>query len=76
MKSHELRAPGGERAPGDLTNRTVILTMHDGMLVDADAVDGTQLESVIAQLFENVRAEYLHVHYARPGCYAARVERA
>ena len=46
-----------------------------GMLVDADVVEGAQLELLIERLFADERAEYLHVHFARPGCYAARVER-
>jgi hypothetical protein len=26
-------------------------------------------------LFANARAAYLHIHFASPGCYAARVHR-
>jgi hypothetical protein len=48
---------------------------RDGMLVDADVVDGRELEAVIARLFGDSRTSYLHVHFARPGCYAARVDR-
>jgi hypothetical protein len=47
----------------------------DGMLVGADVVDGTALEAGIAVRFDDPRARYLHVHFARPGCYAARVDR-
>ena len=47
-----------------------------GAMLDADLTDGTALEPLIARLFENDRAAYLHVHYARRGCYAARVTRA
>ena len=49
---------------------------RDGMMVGADVVDGRELEGVVATLFADARAAYLHVHYARPGCYAARIERA
>lgn len=45
-----------------------------GMMLDADLVDGADLESLIERLFEDERAQYLHVHYAKRGCYAARVE--
>jgi hypothetical protein len=31
---------------------------------------------VIEKLLANPRAAYLHVHFAAPGCYAARIERA
>ena len=47
-----------------------------GMLVGADVVDGKELEGVIDRLLADDRADYLHVHYAKPGCYAARIERA
>lgn len=47
-----------------------------GMLVDADLVDGRQLEPIVERLLDNPEVDYLHVHYAKPGCYAARIERA
>ena len=46
-----------------------------GMMRDADVVDGVALEDMIARMFGDGRVAYLHVHNARPGCYAARVER-
>ena len=49
---------------------------HDGMMVNAELTEGTRLESAIERLFAEPRAAYLHLHYAAPGCYAARVERA
>jgi hypothetical protein len=48
----------------------------DGMMVDADVVEGNALEGAIAKLLANERAAYLHLHFAKPGCYAARVDRA
>ncbi len=48
----------------------------DGMLVAADVIDGPQLDGLIERLFDNARTDYLHIHYAKPGCYAARVDRA
>ena len=48
----------------------------EGMLVDADLVDGQALEAKIEQLFAEPRIAYLQLHFAKPGCYAARVERA
>jgi hypothetical protein len=46
------------------------------MLRDADLVDGRELEGLIARLLADEQAAYLHIHFAKPGCYAARVERA
>jgi hypothetical protein len=48
----------------------------DAMMVGHELVDGRELESAIDRLFANPKAEYLHVHFAAPGCYAAKVERA
>ena len=49
---------------------------HDAMMVGWELAEGTELEGAIERLFADQRAAYLHVHFAAPGCYAARVERA
>jgi hypothetical protein len=46
------------------------------MMVGWELIDGRQLEAAVERLFADPRAGYLHVHYAAPGCYAARVDRA
>jgi hypothetical protein len=48
----------------------------DAMLVGWDLTDGGKLEEVIERLFADPHAAYLHIHFAAPGCYAARIERA
>jgi Protein of unknown function (DUF1203) len=48
----------------------------DGMLLDAELVDGRELEGAIERLFADARMAYLQAHFAKPGCYAARIERA
>lgn len=45
-------------------------------MVGFKLVEGRELEATIARLFADERADYLHIHFAAPGCYAARVERA
>jgi hypothetical protein len=47
----------------------------DGMMLDADVVEGRELEPVLGRLLALEGAAYLHLHNAKPGCYAARVER-
>jgi hypothetical protein len=47
-----------------------------GRIVDADVADGENLESLIVRMFANDAADYLHIHNARLGCYAASVNRA
>lgn len=45
-------------------------------IVDAEVQPGSELESLIERFFEDPRVRYLHVHNARRGCYACRVDRA
>ena len=47
----------------------------DGSIVDADVVDGREAEPVIERLLADPRTDYIHAHYAKPGCYAARIDR-
>lgn len=60
--------------------RTRLLSVHaldaDGMMIDAEVLEGTGLEAEIARMFADPRAAYLHVHNARRGCFAARIDRA
>jgi len=60
--------------------RTRLLSVRgydaDGMIEEADVVEGERLEECIASMFAQPAIDYLHVHFARRGCYACRVERA
>jgi hypothetical protein len=46
-----------------------------GWMLDAEVAEGTVLEDLIERLFANPDVAYLHLHYARRGCYACRVDR-
>jgi Protein of unknown function (DUF1203) len=48
----------------------------EGMMVDADLVDGGEAEALIERLLADRRVDYIQAHYARRGCYAGRIERA
>ena len=67
-----------DEVPEQLRNRMLAARSFDskGMMVGFELVDGRELESAIGKLFKQPNAEYLHIHYAAPGCYAARVDRA
>ena len=67
-----------DEVPEQLRNRTLAARSFDGkgMMLGFELVDGRELESAIGKLFKQSTAEYLHIHYAAPGCYAARVDRA
>jgi hypothetical protein len=63
--------------PNLLRTRMISLRGFDEghMLIAAELAHGRELETSIQHLFENDAVSYLHLHYAKPGCYAARVER-
>ncbi len=67
-----------DQIPAPLRIRPISLRAFDqaGEMIDADLVDGEALEPLIHRLLGNPDAAYLHAHYARRGCYAARIERA
>ena len=67
-----------DHVPDQLRRRLLAVRAFDeaGMLLDAEVTDGKALEPLIEKLFVNGQTRYLHVHFAKPGCYAAKVERA
>jgi Protein of unknown function (DUF1203) len=64
----------GQEIPDQLTRRLLSVRAYDAshMLVDADVVEGAELEDAAQRLLRD--ASYLHVHNARPGCFAARID--
>jgi hypothetical protein len=67
-----------DQVPEQLRNRTLAVRGFDtnAMMVGWELIDGRELDAAIERLFANRAVAYLHVHFAAPGCYAARVERA
>jgi hypothetical protein len=49
---------------------------QDGMMVDADIVDGHELEPVIERMLSMRSVSFLHLHNAARGCFLARLDRA
>lgn len=70
--------PNAGEIPEVLRRRLLSVRAFDdaGMMLEADVVEGRDLEQAIQRMFGNARVSYLHLHNAKPGCYAARVERA
>jgi len=64
--------------PAMLRCRLLSVRAYDsaGMMRGAEVCDGKDLEETISKLFEAPSAAYLHVHNAKPGCFACRVDRA
>ena len=44
-------------------------------IVDAEVAPGTELEALIDRFLGDRNVSYLHVHNARRGCYACRIDR-
>jgi len=65
------------RVPDVMRLRLLSLRAYDqaGMMLDADVVDGTDIEPVIERLFANPDVGYIHVHNAKRGCYSGRIDR-
>ncbi len=66
-----------DEVPEQLRTRTLAVRSFDdeGMMVGRELVEGREIEGAIERLFGAPEARYLHVHFAAPGCYAAKVER-
>ncbi len=68
-----------DAVPEVIASRLVAARAFDAqhMMIDADVAEGEAAAAALfARLLDDPNANYLQVHYARRGCYAARVERA
>ncbi len=67
-----------DAVPDQLRKRTLAVRAFDAeaMMIGFELIDGANLEDAIERQFADPHAAYLHIHFAAPGCYAARVERA
>jgi hypothetical protein len=67
-----------DTVPDQLRRRTLAVRGFDrhGMMTACEIIEGIWLEEAIERQFADPAVHYLHIHFAAPGCYAARVERA
>jgi hypothetical protein len=70
--------PAVNEIPAMFRVRLLSVRAYDssGMLLDAEVVQGTDLEATIRNLFADPAAQYLHIHNAGPGCFDCSVVRA
>jgi len=73
----EQARPGVSEVPNSVRQRLLSVRAYDalGFLVDAEVIDGQQLETLVEKFFADNQMAYLHLHNARPGCYSCRVDR-
>lgn len=64
--------------PEQFRSRVLSLRAFDenDLLRDADIVEGGAAESLIERLLSSPQTAYIHAHYAKYGCFAARIDRA
>lgn len=64
--------------PSYLTLRLLSVRAYDDadMMVAAEVVEGRDAAPLFGQLLARPDVRYLHVHFAKRGCYACRVDRA
>ena len=63
--------------PEQLARRLLSVRAFDGvgMMVAADVSEGTELDALARAWLDRADVAYLHVHNAKPGCFAARIDR-
>ena len=64
--------------PESLQARVLSVRAFDAghWMLDAELCDGKRVEGLLKKFLANENVEYLQVHFATRGCYAARVERS
>jgi hypothetical protein len=67
-----------DAVPEVMTSRLLAVRAFDAshMMIDAEVCEGVEAGHLFERFLLNPSASYLHVHNARRGCYAGRVDRA
>jgi len=70
--------PAVNEVPEVIKSRLVSLRCfdHAHMMIHADVVPGETVGAAISEAFDDDAMAYAHIHNAKPGCFAALVERA
>ncbi len=66
-----------DEIPPVMRTRLLSLRAYDceGMMLDAEVIDGQYVEAVIERLLGSAAVAYIHAHNAKRGCYSGRIER-
>jgi hypothetical protein len=79
VREHALECvPDVNEIPAVLATRLLSVRAFDaaGMMVDAEVSDGQEVAPLLGRYLEDARVAFVHLHNARPGCYAGRAVRA
>jgi Protein of unknown function (DUF1203) len=77
-KGAEQVHPDIGEVPELFLGRTLSLRAFDdqAMIVAADLIDGKDLGGSLNRLLNDPATDYVHIHFAKFGCFAARADRA
>ena len=69
--------PELDTVPALLRSRMLSVRAYDAnhLMIDADVHDGRDLDATLTRLLGRDEVAYAHVHFAKPGCFACRVDR-
>lgn len=69
--------PEPDSIPASISSRLLSVRAFDKAdeIVDADVVEGSMASDLIDRFFANPQVEYIHLHFAKRGCFAAKVTR-
>ena len=67
-----------DEVPPYLSTRLLSLRAYDanGIMVDAEVVPGAEVDPLIRTWLQRPEVAVLHAHFARRGCFGARIERS
>lgn len=72
----ESHTAGGD-IPEQLRSRLLAVRGYDraSMMTTSDVVHGALVEESLRTAFSDSATAFVHIHFARPGCFACRVDR-
>ena len=78
VRPGESRYDAIDELPEMLRRRVLSLRAFDrnGMMVGCELAEGREAEPVIRELLSSEATAYLHAHFAKAGCFAAKIVRA
>ncbi|WP_306145908.1 DUF1203 domain-containing protein [Roseibium sp. MMSF_3412] len=70
--------PAPDAVPASISSRLLSVRAFNAAheIIDADVIDGHEVAGLISNFFSNPDVDYLHLHFAKRGCFAAKVTRA
>ncbi|MCH2076199.1 MAG: DUF1203 domain-containing protein [Rhodobacteraceae bacterium] len=74
----EQAQPAINEVPKVILSRLISLRGFDaaGMMIHAEVTEGENVPATLATILEDPAVEYVHLHFAKAGCFAASAKRA